>query len=281
MLRVVRVAILTGVLLAVYFYPTLGETEVPFHVGEKLSYDIKLWRMKVGEMTSIVKEKVVINGHETYRIVVDIKSVGLAAKMYTLKDKLHIYLDTDTLELRKTERYLHEGNWQAYVNIDFDNTGSQALFSLRRGGKDGPITNSKLIKLPRQTLDATSLAYFIRATELDGRRTLNLNILYETEPKEVGVGLMPKEEVRLKGLGSFTTYVLRQLNHGDITLWLSDDERRLPVKIVAASIKIAGWKVIDLLAYLTGVENIYHSDGIETIITESAPQKYFETISYP
>ena len=271
MFRFVRLFLISGMLLFVSMYPVLADANIPFSVGERLSYDIKLWKLKVGEMTSTVKEKIKINGQEVYRIVLDIESVGFAAKMYTLKDRLFIYLDTSTLELRRAERYLHEGNWQAYISIDFDKTGSQAYFTRRSGGKDGPIIVNKLIKLSRPTLDATSLAYFIRAEELDGRKSINLNILYDSEPKAVEVGFMPKETVRLDGLGLFRTYVLKQLNHGDTTLWLSDDDRRLPVKIVAVSIKVVGWKVIDLLAYLTGVENIYENEGNGNIEMISFP----------
>jgi hypothetical protein len=272
MIRIVHLAVLNGLLFIGFFYPVVADSRIPFSVGERLSYDIKLWGIKVGEMTSTVKEKTKIDGGDVYSIVVYIQSVGLAAKMYTLKDELHVYLDADTLDLRRSERYLHEGNWRAYVSVDFDRAGSQALFVERSGDKDGPITGSKIIYLPRRTLDATSLAYFIRGEKLEGRHSLNLSILYEAQPKDVEVSLMPRETVDLDGLGVFRAYVLKQMNNGNVTLWLSDDDRRLPVKIVAASIKVAGWRVIDLMAYLRKVENIYDTDGnLKTVSRDGSP----------
>ena len=226
--------------------------EVPFQVGEKLTYVVKMWGVAVGRVTASVVEKVQVNGREAYHIVVLVRSTGFTARLYRLQDELHSYVDTQTLELLKAERFLQEGGIKSYVEINLDPDNNRGTFFRETSGK--PTVNNK-IKIEPLTLDATSLTYYVRGNGVDGIRNFDLNVLYEDRVKNIEVARMEDEEIDLGKGGRFQTQVYKQIKGGDIILWLSDDSRKIPVKIVALSLKIVDWRIVDILGYLTNVEN--------------------------
>lgn len=226
--------------------------EVPFQVGEKLTYNIKIWGVTVGQVNSTIVEKTEIDGREVYHVVVLIRSTGVAARVYRLYDELHSYIDTKTLGLLKAERFLQEGGIKSHVVIDLDPDSKTGTFYRQTDGR--PTVNNR-IKIMPLTLDATSLTYYVRGNGLDTTRDFELSVLYEDRVKMVEVSRMPDEEVKLKKFGRFTAQVFKQIKGGDTILWLSNDSRKLPVKILALSVRIVGWRIVDILGYLSEVEN--------------------------
>jgi hypothetical protein len=247
-----KFSILLAFLLVVCSYEHSAARDVPFQVGEKLIYDVKIFGITVGQVTATVTEKVQVNGRETYHIVAVVRSTGAAARLYRLYDELHSYIDAETLELLKAERFLQEGRLRSYVAIDLNPETKSGTFYRETTGKH---TIRNKFKILSPTLDAASVPYYVRGNHFDGAKTINLNVLYENQVKTVEAARLPDEVVDLRKVGRLKSQVFKQISGGDITLWISDDEKRLPVKIVALSIKVADWRIVDIVGYLSDAEN--------------------------
>ena len=141
-----------------------------------------------------------------------------------------------------------------HIKVDFDQKARKAYYALWDG--KGKFIDGKTLSLPASTLDAASIAYFVRGRDLAGSASFRLNVLYDRETKPVDVTVTPNQEVDLEGLGTFQTYMLKGIGYGNVFLWISDDEQRLPVRMITDGIKISQDKFLPLEADLVKVENL-------------------------
>ena len=234
--------------------PVIGEDVVPFQVGEKLTYELRFLGARAGSMTSTVQEKVTLDGLEAYHIIVHIRTSEELDDVYRLNDEIHLYLNAVTLEPIRTDRFLEEGSWTGRIRVDFDQEARKAYYALWNG--KGKFIEGKTLSLPPSTLDAASLAYFVRGKALAKLTSFRLSILYDKEAKPVEVTVTAEQEVDLDDLGVFQTYMLKGVGFGNVFLWISDDEHRLPVRMITDGIKISQDKFLPLEAKLVKVENL-------------------------
>jgi len=233
--------------------PSAAEELPPFRVGERLTYEVRLLGARAGQMTSVVQEKVSLGEIEAYHIVVNIRTTEAFSEIYRVNDEIHLYLNVRTLEPIRTDRFLEEGWWSGRIRVDFDQEGRKAYYA--SWDKEGKFIGGKTLSLPAPTLDVASVAYFVRGKDLAGLGSFKLNILYETDPRTVEVGVTPDQNVSLEGLGAFKTYMLRSLSYGNIALWISNDERRLPVMMITDGIRVSQDRFLPLEASLVKVES--------------------------
>ena len=91
-----------------------------------------------------------------------------------------------------------------------------------------------------QVLDTLSGIYFLRNRQLQVGRTETLHIFDGESYAEVPVEVLRREQVRLANLTPVATLLVRPLQltagifrrTGEVLIWLTDDEHRVPVRIV-------------------------------------------------
>lgn len=92
-------------------------------------------------------------------------------------------------------------------------------------------------------LDTLSGIYYLRNRPLEVGRTETLHIYDSETYAEVPVEILRREETRLPNLRKVDTLVVRPLQKtagifrrtGDIVIWMTDDDHRVPVKIVTTA----------------------------------------------
>ena len=213
------------------------DTAVPFRVGETLTYDVS-WSsyLVAGTATTSVRERRPASGNTSaYYIVAEGRPVPLIARLYALYYKMDTLLDTATLLPQQMTLYSEEGRRQRLGTTRFDRPARKALFEM---SGDTPVRAD--LNVPAQVQDGLSALYAIRASAIAAGTKFNYPIIDDGSLYTVSMEASPAEPVRVP-LGEISAWKLgvriqdaKGQPVGDrIGVWISNDARRLPVKLQA------------------------------------------------
>jgi len=210
----------------IYIFSNLLIAETPFKVGESLKYsaDFNLIRVGQAELYVIGLEK--INELETYHVTFRANTTGLADQIFKIRDQIDIWMDKKDFFTHRLIKDINEGSYSNKVDVKFDYNKSIAL------------ANAKEIAIDFMARDSFSMFYYLRTIPLkknevmsfssyEGRRIVHYNLQ------------MTGTEIVSTNFGTFKCKVIRPYregknlfkNQGDMQIWISDDSKRLPVKI--------------------------------------------------
>lgn len=206
--------------------------ELPFPVGERLTYAITWTRhLVVGEMTLSVKAR----GHFFDRAGVHLElrasTVGAArALVKTLEERWTSYVDPETWLPYRVEHSRQDGDRRTDRTIALDHRKGIARVST--GGT---------ISIAPETRDAVAFLYYLRTLPLQPRDRRRFSLLSEKRrvPVWIEVGSRAPVETRAGRFEAIELIVHREdirraaSDPSPLRLWLSADERRLPVLITA------------------------------------------------
>jgi len=230
-----------------------ADRPVPFKVGEVLTFDIS-WTSFVtaGTATLSVKERrPSASGRHAYYLVAEAKPSSVVGKLYSLYYKAESMMDTRSLLPSLATMYSNEGGRQRYKTTTFSGNGA-ARYEVKTS-----TTNTSSLTLPATAQDPLGAMYILRALPLkpglsvpipvtDSGKSYTMRIRVEgRETVRTGIGTLPALRVAL----AITDSAGKAASAGGLTLWVSDDERRLPVKLQAG---LAIGSVQLLLAKVTG-----------------------------
>jgi len=205
-----------------------------FSYGERLSFEIGYGFITAAEaFMNISPSPVVINGRETYEVNFDVNSRSSFDIIYKVRDNYKTYIDTKGLFPWKFEQHIREQNYKK----DFE-----AIF-LPDSQKVKTVANNserREFSAPAYVQDIFSAFYYIRSLDL---RYAKEGEVFTTETFNddkhfaLAVRIIGREEVDVPA-GEFKTIVVKpELKEGftsktsDIYVYLSDDERKIPVKV--------------------------------------------------
>jgi hypothetical protein len=208
-----------------------GSEEWPFSVGEQLNYQVFIGNSNapMGNATFQVR------GHSRYFdrdglfLTVKAATTGLAARLFVASDQIDSYLDPKALLPYRTILNLIEGkrriNQTMTVNQDY-----------------GTATTDKgeKIEIPVGTHDYLSFFYAFRTFNLNPPRRNAISILVENKPKTLFITSLQREAIQL-GEQKIAVIALSlttddaQSDKYQLRMWVSDDKRRLPLRITAVT----------------------------------------------
>ena len=216
--------------------PQRPERAVPFRVGETLTYDVS-WSAYVtaGTAVTTVKEKKSSYNSTAYYVVAEGRPTLLVSKLYSLYYKMDSLIDTYTLLPQRGSIYSEEGSRHRFRTTLFDRKANVAHFEYKVEG-----TAKADVAVSPVAQDVLSAIYVIRAVPFKaGERMtmpicdngINYKLQIDTAgPESVKTGLGNVSALRL----DLTILDARNARVGrNTTLWMSDDARRLPVKLRA------------------------------------------------
>jgi hypothetical protein len=204
--------------------------EKPFRGGEKLIYIVKFGPI-IGGNASLVLKQVSYNNRQVYFASGEGKTVGLAEKLYSVKDVFESYFDMNSLLPYKAIRDVKEGNYRKHDEAVFNQTAN-TVYSTRK---------DSVYQVPRHTLDMVSLLYYIRSLDLKSLQpgsVLHTVTFFDEELFPFDIRYKGKEEVRTK-YGKIRCYRFDPVvapgrmfeSEDDMTIWISDDRNMVPVKV--------------------------------------------------
>jgi hypothetical protein len=225
--------ILAGALFFLTLSGQAGEKVMPFSIGEKLHYTVSWEMISAGKATFRVLPLTTVNGEKACHFLLEVRSNRYIDMLYKIRDRLEGFTDlgvSQSLLHKKTQ----SGKDKREVMVRFDWETKTARYS-NFGEKREPI------KIPLNTVDPISAFYKMRALTFKTGQTISFPV---TDGKKhfIQTGEVMKKEAITLPSGTFDTYLLAlQVNHFSgvfkksenptVTLWVTTDERRIPVRI--------------------------------------------------
>ena len=217
----------------------------PLQIGEKLTYDISWKKLPAGKRTDWIAKEETLNGESVYHIRSEMRTRALF-RFYSFRNQQETHLNLSTLSPVHFRNQVQDRKYRATVAIDFREGKAQYEKTSQQNPKSAQKRETKTLTMPVGTQDELSTLYFLRSKHLAPGETYFFPLLVKGKVQKVTLTVEGRELVKNKALGTVRTLVLRT-SKGD-RFWLTDDERRLPVKIEAES------KMGVLKAALTEIE---------------------------
>lgn len=219
------------------FYDSLYANELPvtdfasvkpghvgFGAGEKLVFSVQYGLITAGEATLEIRNIAVIHGRPCYRIVSNARTNDFFSKFYRVRDRYESYMDTTELYSLRYEKHLREGKYKNDDVVDFDQARHRATY------KD------KVVPIPPRTQDVLSALYYVRTLPLKVGQSISVANHTDGKNYPLVIKVLRREHVKVDA-GEFDCLVVEPLllgpgvftQRGRLTVWLTDDEYRLPV----------------------------------------------------
>lgn len=211
--------------------PSANDGELPFKVGEQLNYQIFIGAnpTPVGITTFQVK------GHSRYferdalYLSVNAQTTNALAQVFVARDRIDSYVDPKGLLPFRTVMNLIEGRRRLNQTLTLDQETGAATSD--QGAR---------IEMPAGTHDYVSFFYAVRTFTLTPNRRSVTSMLVENKPKTLFVSVQRRETIQL-GDQKIPALVL-QITTDDtepdkyqLRMWISEDKRRLPLRITCAT----------------------------------------------
>lgn len=194
-------------------------TEIEKGVGEKMTYDVRLGSIDLGRSTFSHMPSVESNGK---KLIVMVFETSLAR----FKDIETIYTDPQTFLPVRVERDVLKWFTREKITEDYNQRDFTVTINKKRGDK----TETSLIKKDGPIHNAILLPQSIRrSVKLDANKVLVAN--FPTSRYEIR--MVSVEEIKVPA-GTFKAYHF-QSTPSQIDIWISADERKIPVKIQSNS----------------------------------------------
>jgi len=210
------------------------ERPVPFRTGETLTYDVS-WSnyLTAGSAVIAVMEKKPSFNSTAHYIVAEGRTTPLLSKLYPVYYKLDTLVDAYTMLPQRGSIYTEEGRRHRYRTTLFDRATRTARFEAQG---DGTATTE--LPIPPNAQDALSALYALRAMALKIGDRITMSVCDNGSIYRMLIDVGPAERLQT-GLGAgralrlnLTLFDAHEKPVGRNTaLWMSDDARRLPVKM--------------------------------------------------
>ena len=211
------------------------EMPVPFKAGETLDYDVG-WSSFVtaGTAEIVVKEKKPSYNSTAYYIVAEGRPTPIVAKLYTLYYKADTLLDVFSLLPQRGSLYSEEGKRHRMKTTTFDQAAKKATFQI-----ETRTVAKKDLTIPGFTQDALSAIYVLRSIPFKAGDKFNMPVTDNGQIYKVQMQIGAVEPVKT-GIGTINGLKITPVITGPdkdtpkgLALWVSDDARRLPLRMEA------------------------------------------------
>lgn len=212
--------------------PDYDHAIAPFPVGEALNYDIRWGIIRAGSGTLTISENT--SGDGVYHIVNTARSNAVIDKFYKVRNRIETFLDvgkSSSVGYRKVQR---EGSHHRDVNLVFDHDQNAA--TLFRNGKE-----RRTIAVPASIHDPLSAIYYLRTIPsfddgpvvlnvTDGKKNYQVHVrVHGRETVETPLGFF--DTVKIEPIVEDLELVFEKKKGGKLYIWLTDDARKIPVKM--------------------------------------------------
>ena len=209
---------------------------------EELVYKVEFLGITMGYARFSFLGKVLLSGKEAYHLRVRAWTSDLLSVIYPLDDTIDYYLDVHTIEPLRQEYTKSKKRDDVAI---YDQEKGTIVY---RNRKDGKIR--KKVDVVPNVYDPVSLAYYIRTRGPEGEAEQHSMYagkkLWEVSAKPLGF-----EQIRTDK-GEFNTIIVQPVLRQDgeletkkeMRMWMTTDERHVPVRMYAKFKKIRTWTLV-------------------------------------
>jgi len=201
-----------------------------FRDGENLLYVVKFGPI-VGGNASLVLKQEYLDNKLVFHARGEARTVGLAEKLYSVKDVFESFFDLHTVLPYKAIRDVKEGNYKRHEEAIFNHT-ENTVYGSRK---------DTLVTIPKNTLDMMSLLYYIRSIDLFNMKNgdvLKTVTFFDEELFPFNIRFKGTEIIKTK-YGKIRCYRFDPVvetgrmfeSEDDMTIWISADRNLIPIKV--------------------------------------------------
>lgn len=200
-----------------------------FKEGEKLTFDLNYGFVTAGIAVMEIPKIKKISGRNAYHVTFEVNSVPSFDMFYKVRDRYETYIDVEGLFPWRFEQHIREGGYTR----DFS-----AFFDQRKGIAK---TSEGEYKIPLYVNDIMSAFYYARTIDYSDMKIedrIHLQNFYKDKVYDLDVRYLGKETIEVPA-GKFDCIIVEPLvregglfkHEGNIIVWLTDDELKMPVKV--------------------------------------------------
>lgn len=200
-----------------------------FTVGEKLTFDVKYGFVTAGVAVMEIPKMKRLSGRDVYQITFKVNSIPSFDPLYKVRDRYETYLDKEGLFPWRFEQHIREGGYSR----DFS-----AFFDQRRGIAK---TSEGSYEIPLYVNDIVSAFYYARSfdySKMKEGEVFELHNFYKNKVYPLQIIYHGKETIDVEA-GKFKCIIVEPViakgglfkTEGNVIIWLSDDQLRIPVKV--------------------------------------------------
>ena len=210
--------------------PRLGD-DLPFTLGEQLNYQVFIGtnNTPVGVATFQVRGRARYFERDGLFLSVNAQTTGAAARLFVARDQIESYVDPKALLPYRTVLNLMEGARRLNETLTLNQEA-------------GTATSDKgmRMEIPVGTHDYLSFFYALRTFNLSPTKKSAISMLVEKKPKTMFVQATERQTIQL---GDQTVPAIALTLTTDdpepdkyrLRMWVSDDRRRLPLRITCVT----------------------------------------------
>ncbi len=207
---------------------------VYFGEGEYLLFAIQYGLIYAGDATLEVRSDAELDGRQAYHLVSTARTNKTFDVIYKVRDRHESFMDKEYLYSLRFEKHIREGRFRRDKEVDFDQANHIAIYTDRQVG------------IPPNTQDFISALYYVRTIPLEPGQAVWMANHSDGKNYPIFVKALRRERVEVKA-GEFDCLVIEPVletsaifeNTGKLTIWLTDDNVRMPVlmrsKVVVGS----------------------------------------------
>ena len=233
----------------------VGETTRPFTVGERLTYEVSWLNLTAAIAVMEVAPTEGRGGTSSLaRLIGTAKSTPIITKFFPVDNRVESELDLETLTPEHLTFRRREGKKKEDIEYTFHQ--KDGTVAAVRGG------TTEFVSIPAGTHDIISCLYYTRAVlPPKPGASLKMNVYHDKKNRPVEVRVEGIETLE-GGWGKAETVRVRVImpfyglfmNKGDIHVWVTNDERKTPVRMKAKV--VLGAIVADLVDGWAGVSSV-------------------------
>ena len=204
---------------------------LPFSAGEQLNFNVFLGTnpQPLGTVSYQIRQRARYFGHDGILFSVKARTTNAAQKIFYADDQINSYVDPSTLLPFRTELMLREGARRLSQTLTLDQDRGAAM-----------TDKGTRLEIPVGTHDVISVLYALRSFNLTPPKRNAVSLLVENRPRTFFITSLQREVIELGGqrINAVQLSLTTDDQQGDkyaLRLWVSEDRRRLPLRITATT----------------------------------------------
>ena len=215
------------ILISLFFLNFAQAQPVPFKINEKLTYKAFFSGVPAGKGELTVIKLDTIQGIPAYHVCFKAWTTGFTDKLFSINDKIDVWLDVKSMNTLKVEKRIQEGDYKKKSTSLFYHDNGYATV-------DGDT-----ISIPKGSQSPYSLFYSLRKESIPNLNGIILSTLSGKKLTELEFLVSPQKNMSVP----FGIYNCNEImpartdrkqfkNKGKISIWFSDQKpEQIPVKI--------------------------------------------------
>lgn len=244
------------------FMPRYVENDA-FGPGERLEFSVEYGIIKAGTAVLSVTGPEEYDGCLAYRITATARSNPAFSTFFRVEDTNEALLDIVQFHTLHFSKDLNEGDYSFQEDVLFDQEAGVVTYP------EEPDPDLASVEIPPHSLDVLSCLYFARTLPLEVGETYFIDSHIDNDNYPLEVTVCERERIRVPA-GEFDCILVKPGlrsqgifdQQGEIWVWLTDDERHMPV--LMRSQIVIGEIVCVLEDYATGEPLDVDNPGFQT-----------------